>query len=303
VEFMEHNEIAAVMISLSMPVMDGTELIELFLNKNKRLQIMLLFDEADTERVVQMHNNYHLCKIFCKNIFALDELPRHIEDALFSYNKDEELKKIELSYKEKEEKYKKTMFEMSTLLNDRMESYQEVIRHFMILSRYLLENTYTVDSSNYIGDILNSQKQILQNFVQIYLLRTPKQDGYFETAGVRSNHPEIKKYFKVFNEVRTVIDDEIFQNMAFLLGTIMTYFTYYYSEYRGKAIVTKNEQFYLLNIVYEVKQSEKMKKAGLELFALNERIVSSYAFKAAYGSRDAVMQFKIYFAGPEMKEA
>lgn len=299
----EKNEIAVAMVSLSMPVMDGAELVEFFLDKNPRTQILMLFGEEDTERVVKLHNQHHLCRILCRDILALDEIPKNIEDALFCYNKDSELKKIELSYREKEEKYKKTMFEMSALLNDRMESYQEVIRLFAIYGRFLIKNKRPSLSDSFINSVISYLEKLLQDFVQLYLLRESKRQDFFDAVVKKYHNPEIRKYFKIIDEVpeKEDLSGDVFQNMSFLMSMLTSYFHQFYSEYRGKIVVSKTPQYYLLNVLYDVKQLDELKLAGEILFTLNEKIVSSYAAKAAHGSKDSIIQFKLYFLKEEQK--
>ena len=267
------------------------------------MQILLLFREADTERTIQLHNKYHLCSVLCRDFLALDELPKHIEDALFAYNKNDELKKIEIAYREKEEKYKKTMFEMSALLNDRMESYQEIIKLFVIYENYVLRERGNTLSESTRDSMISYQEQILQNFVQLYLLREPDQQSFFENIEEKYNRPGIKKYFKIINEVSGAFAKDTFHHISFLISALTFYFNQFYSEYRGKIVITQNEQFYLVNLVYDVKKLEELNHAGELLLALNEKLVSAYTAKAAYGSKDSVMQFKLYFAKSELEEA
>lgn len=303
VAFVEKNEIAAAMVSLSMPVIDGAELAAFLLDKNPRTQILMLFDAADTKRIVKLHNEYHLCRLLCRNSLAMDEIPKTIEEALFCYNKASELKKIELSYREKEEKYKKTMFEMSALLNDRMESYQEVIRLFAVYGKFLMKNKSPSLSDSFISSVTSYMERLLQDFVQFFLLREPKRQEVIETVVRKYHNPEIGKYFKIIDEVpqTEALEESAFQNMAFLISMLTSYFHQFYSEYRGKIVVSETPKHYMINVLYDVRPLDELKLAGEFLSALNEKIISSYVSKAAYGSKDSIIQFKLYFLKEEQK--
>ncbi len=300
VEIMEQHEIAAAMISLSMPVMDGNELLELFLSKNDRLQFMLLFDEQDTERIISIHNKYHPCKLFCKSLFDIDVLPQSIENALHLYNKEEELEEMEVSYHEKEERFKQTMFEMSAVLNDRMESYEEVIRHFCLCAGYLFDT----ESEESIADketVCKFQSQVLEDFVQIHLLREIAQEEFFAAIEEKHNNPEIGKHFKIMNETIAAIPADIYHNIAFLLSVLSFFFNHFYSEYIGKVVISENDRQYILNVLYDVKQNEEMKEVCIDLKQLNEQLIFAYSAKAATGNKDGIIQYKIYFAKPELE--
>lgn len=299
---MESNQIAVAAISLSLPSMDGRELAELLLRKNERLPLMLLFEETDTRRAIHLHNRLSVCGLFCRETVSFEELLERLEAALLSYNEDSEQKRQDDAFREKETSYKNMMFEVSALLNDRMENYRKIIRHFHICGRYLLGMGDGVSHTEYEAGILRYQEQIMEDFVRIYLLREPLPESLFAAVGEKCNHPAVKKYCTLTSEVTGEIEGDIFQNIAFLLSVLTSYFTHFYSEYRGKVALSQDEQFYLLDIRYEAGRHEAIKKAGEDMASLNEKLVSAYAAKAAYGRRGYITQYKIYFAKPRQEE-
>ena len=299
---MESNEIAAAVISLSLPSADGRELAEFLLHKNERLQLMLLFEEADTRRAIYLHNRFSVCGLFCKDTVSFEELLERLEAALLYYNEESKQKRRDDAFREKETNYKNIMFEVSALLNDRMESYRKIIRHFHICGRYLLGMGDGLSHTEYEAGVLRYQEQILEDFVRIYLLREPVQESFFAAVQKKYNHPAIKKYCTLTSDVKGEIEGDTFQNIAFLLNVLTSYFNHFYSEYRGKVTLSQNEQFYLLDILYEAGRCEAMKEVGGDLTPLNEKLISAYAAKAAYGKRGYVTQYKIYFAKPRQEE-
>lgn len=299
---MESNEIAVAVISLSLFSPDDSELKELLLQKNERLQIILVFDEADRRRAVYLHNKISVRSLFCSNMISFEELLKQTENALLSYDDDSKLKLKNDAFCENETNYKNRMFEVSTLLNDRMENYRKIIRHFHICGRYLLGMGAKAPNMEYEADILAYQEQILENFVQLYLLREPVVESFFDALRVQFNQPTIQKCCTLTNEVMDEIQGDAFEDIAFLMSILTFYFYQFYSECRGIVTLSQDESFYLLDIRYDVGCNETMKKATADIGALNEKLVSNYAAKASYGKKGCIACYKIYFTKPRKEE-
>ncbi len=298
IALVEYKEIAAAMISLSFPSVNAGELMGILKSKNERLHFLLLFEKEDTRRAIFLHNQVFFGGLFCKDMFSPKELLKQLEAILLHYDEESEHKRSDDLFLEKERNCQDRMLEVSALLNDRMESYREIIRLFRLCGKHLLDVDDPASQTEFKACILHYQEQILEDFVRIYLLREPMPESFFVDVKAKCNNPEMKKYFTVSNDVTGEIEAETFQNITFLLSVLTSYFNFFYSEYRGRVFLSEYERFYLFDILYELKQYEAMKKASEDLMPLNEKLISSYAAKAAYGSRGDVIQYKIYFAKP-----
>lgn len=292
----EHNEIAVTIISLSLPSIDAGKLIEILKSKNERLHFLLLFEKADLRRAIFLHNRFFFSGLICKDTFSSEDLLKQLEVILLHYSEESERRRLDDLFLEKERDCQDRMFEVSALLNDRMESYREIIRLFRLCSKHLLDiDDHPVSQNELKTGILHYQGQILEDFVQIYLLREPMPDRFFVDLKAKYNNPESKKYCTVTSEVTGEIEAEVFQNIAFLLSVLTSYFNNFYLEYRGTVVLSEYKQFYLLDILYERKQYETTKKADHNLMPLHKKLISSYAAKASHANRGDVTQYKLYF--------
>ncbi|MFT3982996.1 MAG: hypothetical protein QM697_03740 [Lachnospiraceae bacterium] len=293
---MECNEIAVAMISLSLTSTDVKRLAKKLLHKNERLQLLLLFEKADIRSAIFLHNTLFCSGLFCRELLSAEELLEKLKAALLHYGEDDGQEQRKDAFLEKETEYENRMFQVSSLLNDRMESYREIIRHFHLCGRHLPGIGSEISQTECMADVLSCHEQILEDFIQIHLLREPLPESFFAAAAEKFDHPSLNKYYKITNEVTGDIAGDTFQNIAFLLSVLSSYFDYFYSEYRARVIVSEVERCYLLDILYEIDKYETMKKAGKDLAGLNEKLLSVYAAKAVYRSKGNRMQYKIYFA-------
>ncbi len=293
---MECNEVAVAMISLSLASTNVGRLAKKLLHKNERLQLLLLFEKADIRSAIFLHNTFFFSGLFCRELLSAEKLLEKLGTALLHYGEDDGQEQRKDAFLEKETEYENMMFQVSSLLNDRMESYQEIIRHFHLCGRHLPGIGSEDSQAEYMADVLSYQEQILEDFVRIHLLREPLPESFFAAAEEKFDRRSFNKYYKITNEVTGDIAGDSFQNIAFLLSALSSYFDYFYSEYRARVILSEVERCYLLDILYEINQNETMKKAGKDLAGLNEKLLSAYAAKAVYGSKGNMMQYKIYFA-------
>jgi len=295
VEIMDNAEIAVAMIKYESTVLSGVELIEMIYAKNPNTQIILMFNEEHTTEALMAHNSYRMSKMICQEIFSINDLPLLIEESLAIYNKSEEIRQIEIEIRKKEDKYKKTMREMSELLNDRALSYkniEEQLRLFIKLFRACEGENLNENEQGVLDEYISF---VISDYTKINLLRDPVCESFFSDLESSYSDTDNKRYYKVNVKCDPVIDNDIFCKMAFIAEVIAYYFTTLYESYRGKVDITEEASYYVLNVIYEANVKHDFKNLASKLVKVNKMIAAAYSDKASYGQNEHIIQYKIYF--------
>lgn len=293
----ETKELAVALISLSMPLMDGQELIECIANKSSKTRIILLFDEGDVERALDIHNQYHLCKMICSQNSGVDEFPEFVEKALSDYNRSDEIKKIEIRHREKEEKYRMTMIAMKELLEGKQAGIEQTNIIFRNAAGYLACN------GKKIQETVNSQmisycEEILKKREKIFELKSSDMEQYFETLVSESHKPEEKRYLKLECHTQIPTEEKLSGKVTFVLDAITDYYRKFYKFYRAKIMLSEIEGNLVCNVLFDIgkqKLTGRISDSGIELL---KHLTAHYSDQAAFGSQEGIFQYKmIYFAG------
>ena len=250
------QEIAVVILDYDSPIISGPELCELLLSYNPETQFIMFFDEKDTKDVLDVYNKLHLNKLLCKQYLVLEDLPSLVEMCLHKYNRDEEIDKMDEQYKEMNDMYLHPMNEMSSILNERLIGYENVIKVFKNSLKFVV-NT----SDKAIKTINSFVDKIINDYIHIYMIREPQVDTYFGRINQSFNDPEGRKYFKFVCEEET-IPEEFKYNLLFVLDTITIFFDSFYPYYRGKVSVsnisTGDKTELEINAIYEVRRDNEI---------------------------------------------
>ena len=292
--FAEDNEIAVAVMDFRLPVMDGQDMCEIILEKNPKTENIFIFNESDTERVLSVYNQYHISKLLCKENMILDDLPSLIEDSLHMYNRVEEINIKSKSINKLNDKYLKPLQEMSEILNERMESYQEIIRSYNDCLKFITGNTEkTLKSLNVYVD------RIINDYIQLYMVRQPEYDVYFGNINNSFNKPEDKKFFKFIDNVKEV-SEEILTDIFFTVDILTILFDSFFLAYRGKIELAEENGSYLVNAIYEVREDEE-KEISTTALNIVKSIINNQASRLQYAKKDNMIQYKAFFTN-DMKE-
>lgn len=292
VGIMDSQEIAAVFMPYGLDVLSGDEMLEIILDHNPRAQIILLFDDDDLLKVIRAHNNYHICRLISSSNMKLELLPEKINAAFDRYNKDDELKEFERNYRLKEDRYKQALAEMSALINDRMESYSAIRSMFLLLMKS--------DISAFVSEqeaeaVLQYMGRILSEYVSLFLTQEADEDLYVLNILGECHKAEAHRFLKIdIDELKSMTrEDQI--NCLFVIRIISLYFSIFYEKYRGKIETEETDEGIILNLIYECIANPATKELAEKILPFNEAFVKQYANRAAFGTKDRVLQYKLIY--------
>ena len=309
----ESREISIAIIEYRMPVMTGEELAEDLILKNDRIEVMFVFDEEDTADVLNTYNHLHISKLLCKENLMLELLPQYIDDALFSYNREEELKRMDDVYRRVHDTYLKPVKEISDLLNDRVQGYQMIVRSFLCSIRCLfkddvhagipgLKEDDGTDDGNVRGAVITYIDRLLNDYIQVYMVNEPSYDAFIKTLMDRFNAPGEKKFFRVDNNVQTELEGEVMLNVLYTINAVLICFDSFFRYYRGKMEISEKDNYYCLNILYEVRGDDALKDVGNTALHLNEELMHTFAYRSKYGRDGDFVQYRAYFIKQQPKD-
>lgn len=282
-----NNEIAVAIIDYKLPIISGKELCEMLLSINPEIQVMLIFDQSDTREVISVYNEYHLSKLLCKEYLVLEDLPVLVESCLHIYNREEELEKLDSELQMFNSKYLKPMQEMSSVLNERLRGYGYVIDIFKSSSDFVLK--LNDGSLNAINDFVNN---IFNDYINIFMVKEPDLDIYFDRIRNTFNKPSEKKFFR-FEKNDFSVDSEKKYSLLFLLNVLTNYFDVFYSHYRGKLSVIENNSVFEINSIYEIRRNSDIE--GLYNYISNclGNILLTYSDDVKVGTKDNIIQYRV----------
>ena len=284
----EDNEIAIAVMDFRLPVMNGQDMCEIILEKNPKTQNIFIFNEEDTERVLSVYNEYHISKLLCKENMILDDLPNLIEDSLHIYNRVEEINTKSKSVNRLNDKYLKPLHEMSEILNERMDGYQEIIRIYNDCLKFITCKTErALKALNIYVD------RIVNDYIQLYMIRRPEYDMYFGKLSETFNKPDQKKYFKFIDKING-ISDLVTTDVFYAIDILTILFDSFFVAYRGKIELAEVDGMCIVNAIYEVRDDEEN---SISYMAINivKGIINAQGSKLQFAKKDNMIQYKAFF--------
>lgn len=280
ISILDSNEIAVVFMPYNFDVLSGNEMIEIVLDHNPKAQIISLFKDEELIDVVRSHNVYHLCQIICEDFFKIEDLQSLLETAFDIYNRDDKLKSFERTYREKEDKYKRTILSMSSLLNDRSESYKLICGFFRDTVEFINDNT-----------IINSYfDNLLKEYIDFALIFNDKHDDYLNKINEICNDSTRNHYLKVeTNNLK--LDNE--SNILFIIYILTRYFIDFDYQYKGKIEINEQDMYYSINMIFEVYPNMAVDLPRNEMLILIEHIFKNISEKVLFAVKDKIIQYRI----------
>ena len=294
-KILDENEIAVAVIALNMSLLSGRELLEIINGQYPNTITMLMAEREEAGEAIDIHNDLHINKLIIKPWTSAEEVVKWLHDGLDQYNSGDQQSKIAEEYKQKTVKYEKLFLEMSDILKDREEGYQEIVKIFKVVLEMVISESEKNLISVEVNYIVEYAIRLLYEFMKIYFEGLAEQES-FEMAMLNQYHDASEnRYFKYENEVAGSIAKASFQHIRFILKAITEYFSVLYPIYRAKVTVTEtaNGQ-YLLNIVYELPSYKILENAEAYMKGLLERLMDHYSAKHAYGEKNNIHQYRIY---------
>lgn len=283
------EEIAVVIVDFINPVISGPEICEMLLSFNPETQFIMFFDEKYTKEVLNVYNALHLNKLICKEHLVLEDLPSLVESCLHTYNRDEELDKMDEDLAKMNDMYLRPMNEMSSILNERLIGYENVIKVFKNSVNYIINN-----SDEVLKSVDTFVDRIINDYIQIFMIKEPQVSVYFDRINESFNDPEGRKYFKFVYE-DTEFPEELKYNLLFVLDVITIFFDIFYQYYRGKVSVgyaEGNNSWIEINAIYEVRKNQEIAGIYEYVSKVINNILSMHTLSTRFGQKNSIIQFK-----------
>lgn len=294
IQILEKEEISVAVVDLSMPVLSGKELIEMISGQYPDTVVMLMAERKEAGEAIEVHNNLHTNKLIIKPWASADELIKWLQDGLLTYNSEEQQSHQAEEYRARVDKYKETVFEMTNLLNDRMEGYQEIEKVFKHMIEALIQITdckLTPDERQHVSEY---EERLLREFIQIYFVGIAERESFGLSLTNQYHEPSENRYFLYEDDLEDV-SAECFQHIRFMLKAVTDYYSILYPTFRARISVqeAKDEQ-YLLNILYEIPGYKIMEHAEVLMKQIMEQLIEHYSTKFLFGEKNSIQQYKIY---------
>lgn len=292
---MELNEIALVVADVEMTALSGREFLEMVNGRYPRTVLMIMSDQEHVREAIDIHNDLHTNKLIMKPWPSADELIKWLMSGLEAYNRAEQQSRLAEELEARSEKYKQVLFDMSNVLNDRMEGYRKIEEVFERLLSVMMQECSTELTASEIKCITEFENHMVQCFSRVYFVGTSEQASFGRALENRYHEVSDNRYFKYESQVDGEIAKESFRNIRFLVQMITEYYGLLYPTYRAKVSIQQHtDTLYMINILYELPGYEIMEHAGTLLRAVIQQLLDDYAVRSAYGEKNQVQQYKIY---------
>lgn len=294
-EIMEKTEISLVVADVEMQALSGREFLEMVSGRYPQMILMIMSDLEHVREAISIHNDLHTNKLIMKPWSSSDELVKWLMSGLDNYNAAEKQRGLLTELEEKSERYKQVLFDMSNILNDRMEGYQIIEQSFTRVLSVILQECKTNLIPGELKCVTDYEYMLLQNFVQIYFVGISEQHSFGEALVNQYHDPADNRYFKYENETEADISKEDFQNIRFLLLVVTGYYGLLFPSFHAIIKIQEHKDtHYLLNILYELPGYQIMEQAGTLMNEIVNQMLDNYAAKHVYGEKNQVQQHKIY---------
>ena len=290
VDYVSSNPVDIALVSVGLDIINGEELAQIIFDDSPKCLFVFSYEPDEITDAIKLFNVYDYSRII------LDEQtePENIRDILAEYTnfiKGEEVHKANNeAFRKKEMAYKKSMYEMSSILNARIACYSKVIDMFTESSALLFEG----NKDESLLSVLDFAKRQLMGYIPIFLDRKLDFGEFYLDLTSRFHNPEVKKYFQLNNSAEPG-EDEIFYKAAFIVSLVGNAFDNYMKGYRGKVDITEDKAALKVDILYDVRIGEPDIKAWGYTCRIMEEIIGSFSDKFEYASRNGIFQYRFYF--------
>ncbi len=292
VAVMEEKEIAVVFMPYGLDVLSGDEMLEIILDHNAKAQIILLFDDEDLLKVIRAHNTYHICKLISSSNVKLELLPEKLNAAFERYNKDDEIKEFEKDYRIKEDKYKNALTDISSLLNDRMNSYEKIRNFFLALSGMYLQTEFAKAESEAFRNYLDI---LMQEYISLFLVKETGTNEYLDEIIKHAHEAEKHRFLMISCEHLDTLGEQDRLQCLYVIRSISRFFGIFYDRYRGKIETQEADTGIILNIVYEGIIYPAYAEVIDKILPFNDALTRQFSSRAVSGTKDKILQYKLIY--------
>lgn len=290
VEYAKANPIDIAVISVDMPIMSGTEISEILYDSYPRCEFVFLFREESITDAVALFNYYDNCHILDSSVIIPDDVENVVSECITHYNHESEIKERNERYREKERAYKKTMLEMSGILNARVKCYSEVVRLFAEAGKLLFNES----NDESLAGVLDFYTHEMNRYISLFLDRNADIESVFGELCDRCDDRDNNKYYMLSHEIEDVTDEVVLE-MAFLCRLLSDAFYIFMNGYRGKIIITSEQEYYKMDVLYDVRIGRPDVKAWGYVQRILDNVIDRFTAKYDSASKDGILQYRMYF--------
>ena len=290
VNMAKENDIAICCIDLGTSVLDGGELADIVSDENPDVRFIFVYEEKYTELAVEMFNVYDGSKIILMDNFSVEELKTIFVTEAKSYDAENHLKDDAKAYREREKAYKKSMDEMSNILNQRVMCYKSIIKMYSAGINMIMPH-FTNDEANKVRAFIESR---LNDYVEKFVVSEIDFDDFFASDIGKINNTEAQKHYMILG-ADDVPRDETGCLMCYAISFISHGFCDFMDKYRVKVEIKSGPKAYRVDYLMDTRLSGLRREFLEEFSAVIGDICRVLCDKCEMGFKDGIMQFRLYY--------
>lgn len=290
VNFAKDNEIAICCIYLNLDILYGDELADIIIDENPEVRFIFIYDESDTELAVKMFNIYDGSKIILTDNFSVESLIELFDEESKLYNAENILHNQAKQYREREKAYKKSMSDMSNVLNQRVECYQSIVKMYAAGIEMVMPN-FTKEEATFVKKYLERE---LSEYVDKFVVSSLDVDSFFNSLTGDINNKDLQKHFQVFGKEVIKDDDN---------GTLVCYGIHFIShgfcdcmeKYRAKVEIKDSESAIRVDFLVDTTFANVREEFFKEYVSILDDIAVTLCDKVEKGYKDNIYQYRFYY--------
>lgn len=290
VSIAKENEIAICCIYLNMDIMYGDELADIIIDENPEVRFIFIYDEGDTELAVNLFNVYDGSKIVLMDNFSVESLIELFDEESALYNAENNLHSKAILYREREKSYKKSMSDMSSVLNQRVECYQSIVKMYAAGIEMFLP-TFSKDEATFVKHFL---EQEFSEYVDKFVVSSLDSDNFFNSLTEDINDKELQKHFQVFGK-EVIKNDELGSLICYAIHFISHGFCDCMEKYRAKVEIKESELAVRVDFLVDNRLGNVRDEFLKEYVSILDDIVVTLCDKLEKGYKDNIYQYRFYY--------
>lgn len=283
------NDIVVAVVDYEIQGADCLKLCEELLTANPDVGIILAFNHSDTKDILAIYNKCNIYGLVCKGFSEYKDLSIMINSFVSEYYRFRNSDGSDTDYKRLFDLYLKPMREMSSILNERLSGYSNIIYVFRKSFGFVLDSSEV--ALNAIDSFVD---RVLNDYINIFMTKEPDLDAYFDRICKNCNKVDNKKFFKLEGNIDGVSPD-CKCNILFVINVLSTCFEVFYPHYRGKISIVQNKEYIEINSVYEVRKNKEIEGLYKPIMSVVNNIFIGYSNGVKNGVKDNIIQYKILF--------
>lgn len=291
-------DIAAAVLDTNLSDTDDKLLFESLLNINRDFSFIILFDE-NIKNIVDIYNSVSYCRLLDKRNLDLEQIQNIIDDAISAFI-NSSAGQNSINSINGTAKNLKTLHEMSDILNEKLNGYQTIIRIYNDCAGFVSNKT-----SEEIKNFHIYVDRIVNDFIQLYMVREPDFLLYTEKLNENFNKPLEKKYFRYISNCKD-IDKSKKRDILLVIDVLTICFDLFFDTYRGKLELTSDRNNVYINAVYETRNlsnnsldSDKISAENVlnnnTILKIVNSLINKYSSSCKFARNKYVYQFKAIF--------